>query len=59
VAVLVPVEDAEPVWAWEDAEESRLAALAHDEWVTDGRPACVTLEELAAQHGIDLSADPD
>jgi prevent-host-death family protein len=59
VAVLVPVEDAETLEAWEDAEDTRLAALAHDEWVAAGRPPCVTLEELAAQHGIELSANPD
>jgi prevent-host-death family protein len=59
VAVLVPMEDAETLDAWEDAEDARLAALAHDEWVAAGRPACITLEELAAQHEIDLAADAE
>jgi prevent-host-death family protein len=59
VAVLVPVEDAETLDAWEDAEDARLAALAHDEWVAAGRPACITLEELAAQHKIDLAGDAE
>jgi prevent-host-death family protein len=59
VAVLVPVEDAETLDAWEDAEDARLAALAHDEWVAAGRPACITLEELAAQHEIGLAADAE
>jgi prevent-host-death family protein len=56
VAVLVPMEDVEALEAWEDA---RLAAQAHAAWDEAGRPTCITLEELAASHGIDLSAAPE
>jgi len=53
VAALVPLSDLEAI---EDAEDMRAAADALAEWEAAGRPAGVTLEEMAAKWGIDLSA---
>ena len=59
VAALVPIEDVEALEAMEDEADSRLAAEALARWEAAGRPAGVTLEELAARWGIALGDGAD
>jgi len=58
VAAIVPIEDLEALEAWEDEQDSRLAADAIAQWEAEGRPAGIPLEEVAGELGIDLSSDP-
>lgn len=54
LAAVVPIEDVEALEAMEDAADIAEARLRYEEWERDGRQS-ISLEELAAKHGIDLS----
>jgi prevent-host-death family protein len=53
LAAVVPIEDVEALEAMEDAADIAEARIRYEEWERDGRPG-ISLEELAARHGIDL-----
>jgi PHD/YefM family antitoxin component YafN of YafNO toxin-antitoxin module len=59
VAAIVPIEDLEALEAWEDDQDSQLAAEAIAQWEAEGRPPGIPLEDVARDLGIDLTDDPD
>jgi prevent-host-death family protein len=54
VAVLVPVDEAAFLGAWEDAQDAAVVREARAEYARSGH-TWPTLEDIAREHGIDLS----
>lgn len=59
VAAVVPIEDLKALQAWEDADDSRLAAEAMAQWEAEGRPLAASLDELAGCWGVDLASEAE
>jgi prevent-host-death family protein len=61
VAAVVSVEDLralEELEAAEDAYWERAAEEAHARWEAEGRPAGISMEEIARELGVDLTDTP-
>ena len=61
VAAIVPLRDLRALEELDEAEDehwSRVAEDATPRWNAEGQPACIPMEDIARDLGIDLTAAP-